>query len=158
MRLHLRLIAVLVVAAGLVGAVLAFTVLNTDESSSVADPGTTGSTGTTVTGETGSTLDYAQPIPLPIEGPMLGVNMTAYTSDGYSKPSVRRAMKTLADLGSTAVTLVPALADDAEHVTMLQRSPTYIATLPARDPLADLLRRVLILNVFAKPARPPAAG
>lgn len=106
-RLHLRLIAVLVVAAGLVGAVLAFTVLNTDESSSVADPGTTGSTGTTVTGETGSTLDYAQPIPLPIEGPMLGVNMTAYTSDGYSQPSVRSAMKTLADLGSTAVTLVP---------------------------------------------------
>ena len=49
--------------------------------------------------------------------------------------------------GATAVTLVPALADDAEHVTMLQRSPTYIATLPARDPLADLLRRVLPAHV-----------
>lgn len=42
--------------------------------------------------------------------------------------------------GATAVTLVPALAGEAEHVTMLQRSPSYVASLPARDPLADLLR------------------
>jgi cation diffusion facilitator CzcD-associated flavoprotein CzcO len=45
--------------------------------------------------------------------------------------------------GATAVTLVPALAADAEHVTMLQRSPTYIIAMPARDPIADLLRRLL---------------
>ena len=45
--------------------------------------------------------------------------------------------------GATAVTLVPSLADTAEHVTMLQRSPTYIATLPAKDVLADVLRRLL---------------
>jgi monooxygenase len=45
--------------------------------------------------------------------------------------------------GATAVTLIPSLADTAEHVTMLQRSPTYITSLPARDPIADLLRRVL---------------
>ena len=45
--------------------------------------------------------------------------------------------------GATAVTLVPALAEQAAHVTMLQRSPTYIASLPAEDPLADGLRRVL---------------
>ena len=45
--------------------------------------------------------------------------------------------------GATAVTLVPAMAEQAEHVTMLQRSPTYIVSLPARDPLAGLLRRVL---------------
>jgi monooxygenase len=45
--------------------------------------------------------------------------------------------------GATAVTLVPALAKTASHVTMLQRSPTYIASLPARDPIADLLRRAL---------------
>ncbi len=42
--------------------------------------------------------------------------------------------------GATAVTLVPAMAEKAAHVTMLQRSPSYIASLPARDPLADLLR------------------
>ncbi len=35
--------------------------------------------------------------------------------------------------GATAVTLVPAMAKDAAHVTMLQRSPTYIASLPAED-------------------------
>jgi monooxygenase len=45
--------------------------------------------------------------------------------------------------GATAVTLVPAMAERAAHVTMLQRSPTYIVSLPARDPLADLVRRHL---------------
>ncbi|HVY97468.1 MAG TPA: NAD(P)/FAD-dependent oxidoreductase [Solirubrobacterales bacterium] len=45
--------------------------------------------------------------------------------------------------GATAVTLVPAMAERAERVTMLQRSPTYIATLPANDRLAELLGRVL---------------
>jgi cation diffusion facilitator CzcD-associated flavoprotein CzcO len=45
--------------------------------------------------------------------------------------------------GATAVTLVPAMAEKAAHVTMLQRSPTYIASLPAEDPIANALRRVL---------------
>ena len=42
--------------------------------------------------------------------------------------------------GATAVTLVPNLADTAEHVTMLQRTPSYILSLPGRDPLAQALR------------------
>jgi cation diffusion facilitator CzcD-associated flavoprotein CzcO len=45
--------------------------------------------------------------------------------------------------GATAVTLVPAMAEQAAHVTMLQRSPTYILSLPSRDRLADSLRRRL---------------
>jgi monooxygenase len=45
--------------------------------------------------------------------------------------------------GATAVTLVPSLAGDAEHVTMLQRTPSYILSLPGRDPLAQLLRNKL---------------
>ncbi len=45
--------------------------------------------------------------------------------------------------GATAVTLVPAMADEAEHVTMLQRSPTYVMTLPAEDRVANFLRRLL---------------
>ena len=45
--------------------------------------------------------------------------------------------------GATAVTLVPAMAGDAEHVTMLQRSPTYIASLPAKDPINNTLRRLV---------------
>ncbi|MCU1575247.1 MAG: Flavin-containing monooxygenase-like [Micrococcaceae bacterium] len=42
--------------------------------------------------------------------------------------------------GATAVTLVPAMAAKASHVTMLQRSPTFIAPVPSRDHLADRLR------------------
>ena len=42
--------------------------------------------------------------------------------------------------GATAVTLVPSLAEDAEHVTMLQRTPSYVLSLPGRDPLAQALR------------------
>jgi len=45
--------------------------------------------------------------------------------------------------GATAVTLIPSLAEKAAHVTMLQRSPTYIASLPAKDPVARLLSRIL---------------
>jgi len=45
--------------------------------------------------------------------------------------------------GATAVTLVPAMADKAAHVTMLQRSPSYILSLPANDHLADRLQRML---------------
>ena len=42
--------------------------------------------------------------------------------------------------GATAVTLVPNLAGEAEHVTMLQRTPSYVMSLPGRDPLAAFLR------------------
>ncbi len=45
--------------------------------------------------------------------------------------------------GATAVTLAPAMAQRAGHVTMLQRSPTYILSQPARDSLASRLRRLL---------------
>jgi monooxygenase len=45
--------------------------------------------------------------------------------------------------GATAVTLVPALAQRAAHVTMLQRSPSYIVSLPAQDPIAIALQRAL---------------
>ena len=44
--------------------------------------------------------------------------------------------------GATAITLVPAMAKDAAHVTMLQRSPTYVASLPARNPTTRLIRRL----------------
>jgi len=45
--------------------------------------------------------------------------------------------------GATAVTVVPAMAKTAAHVTMLQRTPTWMAARPARDALANFLRRVL---------------
>lgn len=49
--------------------------------------------------------------------------------------------------GATAVTLVPAMADKAAHVTMLQRSPTYIVSLPAADAVANWLRKHLPLSL-----------
>jgi monooxygenase len=45
--------------------------------------------------------------------------------------------------GATAVTLIPAMAGQAAHVTMLQRSPSYIAALPATDKVTAGLRRVI---------------
>lgn len=45
--------------------------------------------------------------------------------------------------GATAVTLVPELAKQASHVVMLQRSPTYMVSRPARDWVANTLRAVL---------------
>ena len=45
--------------------------------------------------------------------------------------------------GATAVTLVPAMAGDAEHVTMLQRSPSYIFSLPAVDKISEVLGHFL---------------
>jgi monooxygenase len=50
--------------------------------------------------------------------------------------------------GATAVTLVPAMADSgAAHVTMLQRSPTYMAVRPSQDPFATKMRRRLPLEL-----------
>lgn len=45
--------------------------------------------------------------------------------------------------GATAVTLVPTMAKSAEHVTMLQRSPSYILTLASKDKIADSFRKYL---------------
>lgn len=45
--------------------------------------------------------------------------------------------------GATAATLVPALTDKAEHVTMLQRTPSWYFARPAKDRLAMILRRIL---------------
>ena len=45
--------------------------------------------------------------------------------------------------GATAVTLLPAMADDAAHVTMLQRSPTYMVSPPDHRPVSERLRKVL---------------
>ena len=48
--------------------------------------------------------------------------------------------------GATTVTLVPSLAETAAHVTMLQRSPTYILSLPTQDPIGAWLRSKLSPN------------
>ncbi|HEY0815536.1 MAG TPA: NAD(P)/FAD-dependent oxidoreductase [Pseudonocardia sp.] len=55
--------------------------------------------------------------------------------------------------GATAVTLVPALAERGAQVTMLQRSPTWMISVPVRDPLAEALRRRLPTRVGNVAAR-----
>jgi len=45
--------------------------------------------------------------------------------------------------GATAITLVPSMAAEAAHVTMLQRSPSYVISMPAKNPLAPKLQRWL---------------
>ena len=45
--------------------------------------------------------------------------------------------------GATAMTLVPAMAEKAARVTMIQRSPTYVISRPAHDEIANRLRRIL---------------
>ena len=44
--------------------------------------------------------------------------------------------------GATAVTLIPSMADDTAHITMLQRSPSYIASVPEEDKAANILRKI----------------
>jgi len=45
--------------------------------------------------------------------------------------------------GATAVTLIPEMARDTAHITMLQRSPTYMVSMPDSDRIANILRRLL---------------
>ncbi|WP_250628332.1 flavin-containing monooxygenase [Pinirhizobacter soli] len=55
--------------------------------------------------------------------------------------------------GATAVTMVPAMTDKAAHVTLLQRSPSYIISLPGVDPLSRLLGHVLPKAVVHRMSR-----
>ena len=55
--------------------------------------------------------------------------------------------------GATAVTLVPAMAERAQHVTMLQRSPTYVVAMPARDPIARFFSRFLPARLASRLVR-----
>jgi len=55
--------------------------------------------------------------------------------------------------GATAVTLVPALAERAAHVTMLQRSPTWVVARPSVDPVSTSLRRRLPLRLALRLTR-----
>ncbi len=55
--------------------------------------------------------------------------------------------------GATAVTIVPSMADKAAHVTMLQRTPSWYGILPAKDGVANFLRKILPAKLAYKIAR-----
>ena len=48
--------------------------------------------------------------------------------------------------GATAISMIPSLAEKAAHVTMLQRSPTYMLSMPRIDPVVQAIRKVLPLR------------
>ncbi|KQR99707.1 FAD-dependent oxidoreductase [Williamsia sp. Leaf354] len=60
--------------------------------------------------------------------------------------------------GATAITLIPSMSRDAEHVTMLQRSPTYITVLPSVDKVAHTLQKRLPAPLASKIIRGKNAG
>jgi len=55
--------------------------------------------------------------------------------------------------GATAVTLIPAMAGKTRHITMLQRSPTYMFSMPAVAPLAKTLKRYLPASIAYRAVR-----
>jgi cation diffusion facilitator CzcD-associated flavoprotein CzcO len=55
--------------------------------------------------------------------------------------------------GATAVTLVPSMAKTAAHVTMLQRSPTWVVSRPEQDAVANFLRRIFPAKLAFQIAR-----
>ena len=55
--------------------------------------------------------------------------------------------------GATAITLVPSMAEDASHITMLQRSPSYVFTRPSVDKIAQFFKRILPLRAAYGAAR-----
>ena len=70
---------------------------------------------------------------------------TKVSADGKTEEGLDYAGKRVVVVGSgaTAVTLVPAMAKTAAHVTMLQRSPTYVISAPEKDAIANFLRRIM---------------
>lgn len=96
-------ILIFAVAAALIAGVVALVALDRGEDPAPPRPSGAGAS----TGPSGDTGPAGQPIPIPVEGPLDGVNLTAYTADGYGRPEVRRDIAAIAELGATAVTLVP---------------------------------------------------
>ena len=49
--------------------------------------------------------------------------------------------------GATAITIVPAIAENADHVVMIQRSPTYVVSRPSKDAINNFLKKILPTRV-----------
>ncbi|WP_415394241.1 flavin-containing monooxygenase (plasmid) [Rhodococcus globerulus] len=60
--------------------------------------------------------------------------------------------------GATAVTLIPAMADCVGHITMLQRSPTYVVKIPKQDPIAQVVKKLLPPKLAYQVARTISAN
>jgi hypothetical protein len=104
------ILTVFAVAAALVAGVVVLVALDSggDSSQSTSESATTG---------------IAEVRPDPVSGPLNGPNLTAYTRDGYGKPDVQRDLARIAQLGSTAVALVPTWYMASPDSSEISRDP-----------------------------------
>ncbi len=129
------MILILATAAALVAGILALVLFDSGDDG--VSPGKAGPSGTATTGDTGLTATTGATGPIPVAGPLNGVNLTAYTADGYGRPQVKRDIDQIAALGSTAITLVPTWymkgADDDVIRPDRKKSPTDESLIQAID-------------------------
>lgn len=97
--------------------------------------------------------DYAEPLSTSISGLENFKGTTIHPQ--FWPTDLDYADKRIVIIGSgaTAVTLLPSLAKTAAHVTMLQRSPGYLVTMPQKDPMEIILRKILPLWLVHKIVR-----
>lgn len=141
------MILILTVAVALISGAVALAVTDSDKgggSGAGSDSGTNGATATGLSGTTGITTATgetgvdraAEPVPKGLDGPLLGVNLTAYTPSGYGLSGVRRDVQRIAELDSTAVTVVP--------TWYMNRSDSFGIKLdPRKTPTDESLRQVI---------------
>ena len=114
----------------------------------------------TSSGSAAATTATTRATPPSSRGPSASPGRSSIPSTGPRSLDYAGKRVVVIGSGATAVTLVPAMAEQAAHVTMLQRSPTYIVSLPGRgpdrQPPAPRAPRALRLPDRALEERPPA--
>lgn len=139
-------ILIFAVAAALVAGVLALVLSSGDD----GDPaGPTGTTGQVDAGPpTGPTGSVRTDVPVRVSAPLDGVNLTAYTADGYGRPEVKQDIRQIAALGATAITLVPTwYMEDTGSVRIApdpRKSPTDESLIQAIDWVGDAGLKVVL--------------
>ena len=94
----------------------------------------------------GGYYDYDKPLPAAIPG-IDNFRGAVVRPQSWTDDVVYEGKKVvIVGSGATSVTLLPSIAEKAAHVTMLQRSPSYVMSLPAKDRNTQFLRRWLPLR------------
>ena len=108
-----------------------------------------------------STEDYSEELEQPISGRNIrnGISLENYKGDFVHPQKWPKNLKLdnkkviVIGSGATAVTIVPKIAETVSHVTMLQRSPTYVGALPNKDVIAKFLKFILPKKIAHKTIR-----
>ncbi|MCJ1374387.1 hypothetical protein MMC20_005619 [Loxospora ochrophaea] len=91
--------------------------------------------------------DYEEPLPSVIPGLDSFKGLTVHPQFWPESLDYKGKKVTVIGSGATTITLIPILAETASRVTMLQRSPSYVLSLPAIDPSGTWIRRLLPSSV-----------